>query len=340
MGAAEARSREYPVRVIYLGGLGRSGSTLLERLLGELPGVCACGEVVHLWQRGVTANERCGCGLEFSACDFWSQVGKQAFGGWDKLDIARTGHLKHAVDRIRMIPRLALRAGLTSRFRSDLAEYSQNYVRVYRAIADVSGCDAVVDSSKHASLAFCLSSCPDIDLRVIHVVRDSRAVAYSWTTKVARPEASGSGQDSQRSYMTTYSPSKAAAQWNAENGALQLLARRGTPVLRIRYADARATWVYLDPQRGAIAARLERASRWNRWLYHGFHSLDFPFLYYKRPMWDIVLIILSIGGVAISVTSALPAWRRLSRHPRRWRVQPVLSSSELSSTLQSPDPTR
>src|SRR5215475_6872222 len=182
MGAAETRSRHYPVRVIYLGGLGRSGSTLLERLLGELPGVCACGEVVHLWQRGVTANERCGCGLEFSACDFWSQVGKQAFGGWDKLDIARTAHLKHAVDRIRMIPRLALRAGLTSRFRSDLAEYSQNYVRVYRAIADVSGCDAVVDSSKHASLAFCLSSCPDIDLRVIHVVRDSRAVAYSWTT--------------------------------------------------------------------------------------------------------------------------------------------------------------
>jgi len=37
--------------------------------------------------------------------------------------------------------------------------------------------------------------------------------------------------------MTTYSPSKAAAHWNAQNGALQLLARRGTPVLRIRYED-------------------------------------------------------------------------------------------------------
>ncbi len=92
------------------------------------------------------------------------------------------------------------------------------------------------------------------------------------------------------------------------------------PVLRIRYADAQRTWLYLDPSRGVIASRFERGTRWNRWLYHGFHSLDFPFLYYKRPLWDIVMILLSIGGVAISVTSSLPAWRRLVRHAlATWR---------------------
>jgi len=88
------------------------------------------------------------------------------------------------------------------------------------------------------------------------------------------------------------------------------------PVLRIRYTDQRQTWLYLDPQGGVIASRLERATRWNRWLYNGFHSLDFPFLYYKRPLWDIVVIVLSIGGIAISVTSAMPAWRRLVRQGR------------------------
>ena len=99
------------------------------------------------------------------------------------------------------------------------------------------------------------------------------------------------------------------------------------PVLRIRYADPPATWLYLDPQRGIIALRLERASRWNRWLYHGFHSLDFPFLYYRRPLWDIVVILLSIGGVAISVTSALPAWRRIVRRSRRVLSRPNASQS-------------
>ena len=47
------------VRVLYLGGLGRSGSTVIERLTGQLPGVCAVGELVHLWDRGVTDGERC-----------------------------------------------------------------------------------------------------------------------------------------------------------------------------------------------------------------------------------------------------------------------------------------
>ena len=94
---------------------------------------------------------------------------------------------------------------------------------------------------------------------------------------------------------------------------------RPLPVLRIRYSDPQQTWLYLDPARGVIASRLERSSRWNRWLYHGFHSLDFPFMYYKRPLWDIVVIVLSLGGIAISVTSGLPleddscaTWKRAS----------------------------
>jgi len=225
------------VRVVYLGGLGRSGSTLLERVLGELPGVCASGEVVHMWQRGVAENERCGCGAPFGACDFWGQVGKAAFGGWDNVSTDRVLGLRAAVDRTRRIPALARRslpAGLQRAF----SEYTGYYLSVYRGIAETSGCQTVVDSSKHASLAFCLARREEIDLRVIHLVRDSRAVAYSWTTKVARPDrldAPGDGGTGR--YMTTYAPARAAGQWNAQNAALQLLARRGTPVLRVRYED-------------------------------------------------------------------------------------------------------
>src|SRR5450755_566845 len=74
-------------RVVYLGGLGRSGTTLLERLLGELPGVCSVGEVVHLWQRGIAEAERCGCGEPLPGCPFWRKVGEIAFGGWAHADM-------------------------------------------------------------------------------------------------------------------------------------------------------------------------------------------------------------------------------------------------------------
>lgn len=214
-------------RVVYLGGIGRSGSTLLERLLGALPEACACGEIAHLWQRGIVADERCGCGTAFGDCEFWSQAGKTAFGGWDQVDTERLAALKAAVDRTRFIPLLA-GPGLPRSMRRELAEYTDYYLRLYQAIGEVSGSAAVIDSSKHASLAFCLGHREDLDLRVVHLVRDSRAVAYSWSTKVARPE----GGD-----MTTYPAASAAAHWTAQNGALQLLARRGTPVLRVRYED-------------------------------------------------------------------------------------------------------
>ncbi|MFD0886208.1 sulfotransferase, partial [Streptosporangium algeriense] len=77
-----------PTRVVFLGGLGRSGTTLLERLLGEVPGVTPLGEVAHLWTRGVLANEDCGCGKPFGACPFWREVGTRAFGGWSE-DLVR-----------------------------------------------------------------------------------------------------------------------------------------------------------------------------------------------------------------------------------------------------------
>lgn len=95
------------------------------------------------------------------------------------------------------------------------------------------------------------------------------------------------------------------------NGGLSL------PVLRVRFADATKTWLYLDPRRGAIVRKEERLTRVNRWLYHGLHSLDFPFLYNRRPLWDAVMLVLSAGGFASAVTSLLPAWRRLRRHAQR-----------------------
>jgi hypothetical protein len=218
------------IRVLFLGGLGRSGTTLLERVLGELPGVHPLGETVHLWERDVRNGERCGCGVPFARCDFWRAVGDRAFGGWHHVDVDRVLALRHAVERTRYIPRLAAgRAGAAA------VEYAGYYTRLYRAAGEVSGATVLVDSSKHTALAYCLRTVPDLDLRVVHVVRDSRGVAYSWTKRVTRPEAdrgaAGGGE------MFRYRPGRSALLWNTHNTALGLLGRLGTPVLRVRYEE-------------------------------------------------------------------------------------------------------
>ncbi|MFC7273740.1 sulfotransferase [Paractinoplanes rhizophilus] len=214
-------------RVLFLGGLGRSGTTLVERLLGELPGVCALGEVVHLWQRDLRDDERCGCGARFSACGFWRRVGALAFGGWHNVDVDRVHHLRAAVERTRHIPRLATAVEAPD----EVHEYAGYYSRVYAAAAEVSGARIVVDSSKHSALAHVLRWSAGLNLRVVHVVRDARGVAYSWTKTVARPETDGAEE------MTKYSPGRSAMLWNAHNAAFGLLARRGVPVRRIRYEE-------------------------------------------------------------------------------------------------------
>jgi len=74
------------------------------------------------------------------------------------------------------------------------------------------------------------------------------------------------------------------------------------PVVRVRLSDSKGTWLYINPKTALIQARYTERSRWERWLYNGLHSLDFPFLVYRRPLWDVVVIVLSIGGFALSIT--------------------------------------
>lgn len=217
-----------PITVLYIGGQGRSGSTLLERAAGQLPGIVAVGEVVHLWLRGLRDNELCGCGQPFHSCEFWESVGQAAFDGWDTLDAQAAVDLRYAVDRNRYLP-LLLRPSLSRSYHRRHAQYLDRLAALYRGIAEASGARVLVDSSKHASYALLLAQTPGIDLRVLHVVRDSRAVAHAWSRQVRRPEATNS-------LMPTYGPLKASALWDVQNVVIEGLQRRH-PYLRIRYED-------------------------------------------------------------------------------------------------------
>jgi len=85
------------------------------------------------------------------------------------------------------------------------------------------------------------------------------------------------------------------------------------PVVRVKLADEAKTWVYLDPEVGQVVGHVNRLNRIERWLYNGLHTLDLPFLYYNRPLWDGVVIALTLGGTAVSAIGLFLGIRRVRR---------------------------
>jgi hypothetical protein len=88
---------------------------------------------------------------------------------------------------------------------------------------------------------------------------------------------------------------------------------RPLPVVLVRLSDADHTRYYIDPKTARLAGRYSSRGWTTRWLYHGLHSLDFPWLYQHRPLWDIVVISCMLGGAALSITSLILASRVLRR---------------------------
>ena len=216
-------------RVLYVGGLGRSGSTLLDRMLGAVDGVCSVGELVHLWERGLGQDLRCGCGRRFGSCLFWRRVGELAFGGWDTLDLAEVLALKGSVDRNRYVPLMVL-PGLSRSYRARLDRYLRLLERLYLAVGQASGRPLLVDASKHASHGFLLRRLGRVDLRLVHLVRDSRGVVFSWTKRMRRAEVPAGD-----ALMATGGPLRLSLRYLGHNLLFHLLGRLGVPGLRLRY---------------------------------------------------------------------------------------------------------
>ena len=216
--------------VVYLSGFGRSGSTLVERLLGAQTDWVNVGELVDLARSVARTDELCGCGEPFSRCPFWTRVGEVAFGGWTADVLDRLARAQRSAGRQRHLP------GLLAPRRSPsgaLVELRNAYAAIYRAVAEVSGSSVVVDASKGPALGAALAGAGEVDLRMLNIVRDPRAVAWSWHRRVERPHAT-SGTDQ----MWRIPVHRSAAQWSALQLEVEAIAYAGrVPVARIRYED-------------------------------------------------------------------------------------------------------
>jgi hypothetical protein len=216
-------------RVAYIGGAGRSGSTVLALLLAQVPGFVAVGGLSNIWERGLRDNYLCGCGAHFEDCPFWNEVGNEAFGGWRELDLDRILRLRLEVARYRHVPSL-LAPNVHRDFAGRLDAYCDYMGALYRAAATVSGSTVVVDNSHDLPPALVLRRTPSIRSQVIHLIRDSRGVAYSVSKSVLRAEATAS-----RSYMTRFSATEASGLWLLANGVYHTVPKRSLPRLVVHY---------------------------------------------------------------------------------------------------------
>ena len=210
-------------KVIYIIGSGRNGSTLLSRLLGQVPGCCSVGEIRSIWTRLIDDNY-CGCGELFSRCPFWSRVVERAFGDEVNFEPAEVRALAHRLDRIRRLPTV-----MRSEGPNDLKRFRRLQSRLYEAVAAESGCDVIVDSSKAFGHLAILQGVPGLEITPIHLLRDPRGVAYSWARKKARPDHHRGA-----AHMPRYSPARTAMMWY-----LNLLADvvPSSKPLALRYED-------------------------------------------------------------------------------------------------------
>ena len=113
------------------------------------------------------------------------------------------------------------------------------------------------------------------------------------------------------------------------SGALPL------PAYYFEFGDQDRSMHYVDAASGKLVESYVTLSRWNRWLYHGLHSFDLPWLYANRPSWDIAVILPMLGGCALCVTSVWIAWLRIRRKFLQMRLAQKVSAptSEPYSTL-------
>jgi hypothetical protein len=218
-------------KVIFIAGMGRSGSTLLDRLLGAVEGVCSVGELRWIWSLGFRDNQLCGCGERFLNCPFWTAVVREALGDPGGLDHAGMHRRQENLLRLKWLPFLAVGRLPTARLRRDLDEFHDTHRRLYAAIRAVSGATTVVDSSKYPPYGVALRGMDDVDLSTVHLVRDSRATAYS-VSRQRDPSREG-----RAAYGYERGAATVALNWLTVNAATELAWARRHGYLRIRYED-------------------------------------------------------------------------------------------------------
>ncbi|MDO8432778.1 MAG: sulfotransferase domain-containing protein [Candidatus Binatus sp.] len=225
---------EESVKLLYVCGAGRSGSTILDRMLGQVEGFFSAGEIRVLWDRALAQHLLCGCGLPLDDCPVWGDIIRNSVGGDNSNGGDDVRNIRQSA-RTLATPLILLPGG-RKLLRSMTLRHVDRIAAVYKAIVKQTGCRVIVDSSKVPAYSYLLSQVPGIELYVVHLVRDPRAVAYSWQKSKSRPDMRKvTGAPSE---MTRFGLVTSSLIWAMENIASEMLWQRSErPYLRLSYEE-------------------------------------------------------------------------------------------------------
>lgn len=210
------------IKVIYICGEGRSGSTILDTLLGNHPDIFGAGELWSFWSEDKSKTGPCSCGAPFDECEMWNSFRQEYLKRIEEPDTKRSDALRAQLDRIQ--PHLFGYPKITDQQR---AQYQSDHLKFYQAVAKVSGKNIIVDSTKMVGRAFNLETIDGLDLRVIHLSRDGRGVVWSRMRDLKKDPT-----------RKRHTPVESILNWRIKNKlALKLKQHLGSRYVHVRYED-------------------------------------------------------------------------------------------------------
>lgn len=215
------------IKLLYIAGTGRNGSTLLERILNEIPGVFAAGELGRVAR--CNKSKICFCGEKLTVCPVWQAITNEIDSQLDEekfLQLDQKYSSQKGIERLKLLIRPK-----KQQLANDFKQYLNSLAIKYQAIHKHKSGRIITDSTIDTLYGYYLSLIPSIDLYIIHLIRDPRGVSYSWQQlKFASPSA--------KEPWTPQIPYfKSALSWVRRNIFIELMFARTGKYLQVHYED-------------------------------------------------------------------------------------------------------
>jgi Sulfotransferase family len=211
-------------KVLMVIGVGRSGSTVLDIVLGGCPEIESVGELTNIARLGWIKDEYCACGRRVGQCPYWSEVRRRLEEEVGPFDPAAYLRLQDRFERARRLPRLSMQRRRPS---PEFLAYGRQTRAIYEAIGQTARRRIIVDSSKNPVRALALSRVPGLDIHVLHLIRNANGVTWSLRKAYRRDDAGGVQRD-----MPPRPAWRTALLWTWGNALAEWVAGRFPPERR------------------------------------------------------------------------------------------------------------